>query len=214
VSSLYGRAQRRLERLWLERRAGFPPQASQPAELGELGHDAEGRERYGASPYGLLRRALRRGEVGPDDVFLDLGCGMGRVLYEAGRLPFKRVIGVDVVPQFTSVAREVLARNEHRLRAGGFEVVTADALDYEPPDDLSVVFLGAPFGEPILPAVLEKLVEVARRGGHPIRVIAYSPSAEPPELEQYPGVRLLRRGRRQIRRWAESAHLYVYEVSA
>ena len=54
-----------------------------------------------------MRRILRRGEVTRDDVFIDIGCGMGPVLVEAAaRYDFRRVIGIDVVPEFTEVARE------------------------------------------------------------------------------------------------------------
>jgi SAM-dependent methyltransferase len=214
LDSLYGKVQRRLERLWLERRVGFPREASEAIQLDQVGQAAAGRERYGPSPYGILSRALRRGEVGPDDVFIDFGCGMGRVLYEAARLPFKRVVGVDVVPEFTAVARDVLARNADRLRCQEVKVVTADALEYQVPTDVTVAYFGAPFGEPILHSVLDKLAASADDYPRTIRLISYAPTGESPELEEHPRVRLVRRGRRLIRRWAPADHLYLYEIRA
>jgi SAM-dependent methyltransferase len=213
LGSLYGRAQRGLERLWLERRVGFPREASQPVGLDQVGYAGDGRERYGPSPYGMLPRVLRRREVSAGDVFVDLGCGMGRVLYEAAaRFPFKRVVGVDLVPEFTAVARDVLSKNADRLRCKNVEVVTADVLDYEPPDDLTYAYFGAPFGEPILDRVLDKLAASADRRPRAVRLIFYAPTAQSPELERHPRVRLVRRGRRRIRRWALADHLYLYEI--
>jgi SAM-dependent methyltransferase len=214
LDSLYGSVQRRLERLWLERRVGFPREAAEPIPLEDVGHAEPGRERYGPSPYGILGRALRRGEVGPEDVFIDLGCGMGRVLYEAAaRFPFKRVIGVDVVPEFTEVAREVLARNAARLRSREVEVVTADVLAYPIPADVTVAYIGASFGPPVLDSVLDALVSSAEQHPRIVRLISYSPTGEPPELEEHPQVRFVRRGRRLVRRWTPAAHVYLYEIS-
>ena len=48
-------------------------------------------------------------EIRPDDVFIDLGSGMGRMVLEAARYPFKRVIGVELVEQLHDLARANLA---------------------------------------------------------------------------------------------------------
>src|SRR5215218_10190886 len=50
-------------------------------------------------------------EVSRDDVFVDLGCGKGRVLYMAARRPFKRVIGIEWSERFSRIARVNLDRN-------------------------------------------------------------------------------------------------------
>lgn len=214
LDSLYGAGQRLLERLWLERRLGFPPEAAEAISLDDVGQAADGRERYGPSPYGILGQVLRRRDVGPEDVFIDFGCGMGRVLYEAAaRFRFKRVVGVDIVPEFTAVAREVLARNSRRLRCREIEIVTSDVLIYPVPPDVTVAYFGAPFGEPILNSVLDKLAGSADDHPRAIRLIMYAPTMEPPELELHPRVRLVRRGRRRVRRWARSDHLYLFEIS-
>jgi SAM-dependent methyltransferase len=213
LDSLYGTLRRRLERFWLERWVGFPREASNPIPLEDVGLAGVGRERYGPSPYGILGQVLRPRDVGPEDVFIDFGCGMGRVLYEAAaRFPFKRVVGVDLVPEFTAVARDVLARNSRRLRCREIEIVTSDVLIYPVPPDVTIAYFGAPFGEPILNAVLDKLAASADDYPRAIRLIFYAPTTEPPELELHPRVRLVRRGRRRLRRWAPSDHLYLFEI--
>src|SRR5215217_5076189 len=76
------------------------------------------------SSWGVLRRILRAGEITKDDVFLDIGCGMGVVLVEAAaRYPFRRVIGLDVVPQFTEIAKAMIARGRQRLRCRAIDII-------------------------------------------------------------------------------------------
>ena len=51
---------------------------------------------YEPSSWLPLRWGLRRVHPGPDDVLVDFGCGKGRVICEAARRPFARVIGVEI----------------------------------------------------------------------------------------------------------------------
>ena len=74
----YARTERALERLLVDRRLHLPPEASRHIALVEVGFDAAGRRSYQASPWGVIGRVLREDEVSTDDVFLDLGCGIGQ----------------------------------------------------------------------------------------------------------------------------------------
>src|SRR3712207_1940229 len=71
----------------------------------ELGIDDPKYNRYEASAWRWVPRALRGRKVGPDDVFVDLGSGKGRVVLAAARFPFKRVIGVEIAESLNEVAR-------------------------------------------------------------------------------------------------------------
>src|SRR5215211_5814962 len=140
---LPGKTARRLQRLVLERRYGMPPGALRDVDLVDIGFGAPGRVRqHIPSPWGALGRILRGGEITREDVFIDIGCGMGAVLVEAAaRYDFRRVIGIDVVPEFTEVAKETIARGRGRLRCPEIEVVTGDVIEYEVPDNLTVVYM-------------------------------------------------------------------------
>ena len=125
---------------------------------------------------GLLRDMLPVDEVGPADVFLDIGCGMGRVLLEAGiGYPFARVEGVELVPAFAYVARSVLARNSRRLRCGAWRVVTSDVVDYAVPDDVTVAFLYDPFTGSLFDAAMARLEESVARASRRLRVVYVTP---------------------------------------
>src|SRR4051794_32734843 len=49
--------------------------------LDELGIDAPGREEYAPSGWLFARRMLRGYSITPDDVFVDIGSGQGRMVY-------------------------------------------------------------------------------------------------------------------------------------
>jgi SAM-dependent methyltransferase len=143
-------AKARLERLVFER--GDLVDTKPEVSLKEFGLDDPGRTRYEASAWGFLRRALRRCEVGPDDVFLDIGSGKGRVVWQAAQHPFARVIGVEIAPELNAVARGNIERNRERLAVEEIELITADATSFQIPDDVTIIYLynpvkGAPFRE-------------------------------------------------------------------
>ena len=124
----------------VERRWGT--ETSRVADLGAL--DAPGRVRYEPSGWMDLRRILRRRDVSSDDVFLDLGCGKGRIVLQAATYPFRRVLGVEVSPELCEIARaNVRARREH-LRCDA-EIVLADAASFAIPDDVTMIYLYNPF---------------------------------------------------------------------
>ena len=141
-------AKARLERLVFER--GDLVDTGPEVSLEAFGLDDPERNRYEASSWGFLRRALRRCELRPGDVFLDIGSGKGRVVWQAAHHPFARVIGVEIAPELNDVARKNLERNRDRLAAAEIELITADATSFQIPDDVTFIYLynpvkGAPF---------------------------------------------------------------------
>ena len=206
LESAYASARRPVEAALLERRYGFPRQAPEATEPSD-----EERYRRDPSPWGILGLALRPDDVTPGDVFLDVGCGTGRILVEAGRYPFERLIGVEVLPELAAVARSVVARNRHRLRSPHVEVVTVDVLDYEIPDDVTVVYFGDPFGRDVLESVLRRLGASVARAPRRVLVVYAAPPADL-LLDEWPGARFVRYGRRRLRRWAPATDIKVYEL--
>jgi SAM-dependent methyltransferase len=100
---------------------------------------------YSGSQSLPVRRALKNLAPGPSDVFVDLGSGKGKVLLIAGRLPYRRVIGVEVDEELSRYSRHNISRARRWLRAQEVDSVTASALDWPIPDETSVVFMFNPF---------------------------------------------------------------------
>jgi Methyltransferase domain len=208
-----GKTGRRLERLILERRYGMPRGALRYVDLRDIGFDAPDRVwDHIPSPWGVLRRSVRAREITPEDVFIDIGCGMGPVLVEAAACyDFRRVIGIDIVPQFTQVARETIARGRRRLRCQQIEIITGDVIDYEIPDDVTVAYLADPFHGSTFEAVIAKLVASVDRNPRQLRII-YNNPVEGGRLERTGRAHLVRYGRRRNRPWTTAPDLAVYEI--
>lgn len=126
---------------------------------------------YRPSSWLVLRELFRRLEVAEDDTFVDVGSGMGRVVFMAARRPFKRVIGVERSEQLNEVARSNIARNRHRLLCDDIEFVSVDVEQWEVPDDLTVVYLYCPFPAPVFERLVENLIASIDRAPRPVRII-------------------------------------------
>ncbi|MCW3063427.1 MAG: SAM-dependent methyltransferase [Solirubrobacterales bacterium] len=160
----YRGVQRRLERLVFE------------PGLEDTNAEPPGRA---ASGFLFLRRGLRGCRVGPEDVLLDYGSGKGRVLLQAARYPFARVIGLELDDSLGDVARRNLERARGRVRAGSVEIVTADATTWQVPDDVTYVYMFNPFGGDVFRATIARLVESLDRRPRRLTLIYANPRWAP-----------------------------------
>jgi 16S rRNA G966 N2-methylase RsmD len=121
----------------------------------ELGYRGGLAHHHVVSHYQDFQKAVQGMEIRPDrDVFLDYGSGIGAVVLMAAMYPFKRVIGVELSQDLSSVAQRLVERNRRRLRCQTIELITADATTYALPDDLNVIFFYSPFHGELLTKVL------------------------------------------------------------
>jgi SAM-dependent methyltransferase len=147
------------------------------AHLSDFGLDDPNRNRYVAISRFVVPRVLRKIGVGPDDVFIDIGCGKGRAVYQAAQFPFKRVIGVEIAEELTRVAQYNIDNNRDQLAAKDVELVTEDALKYQLPDDVTVVYLFHPFAGEIFAGVIKNLVASLDRNPRELRIIYILPAS-------------------------------------
>ncbi|MGW0808381.1 class I SAM-dependent methyltransferase [Nonomuraea sp. NPDC002799] len=175
--SAYTWLRRSVGQLLYERRYGV--RTADRVDLADFGLDGEERVSYIAFNWRGLRKALPMSEVSERDVFMDFGSGMGRVIVEASRYPFARVIGVELSEELTEIARENVANMRVRRRCGDIELVVSDALDYDIPDDVTVVFFNNPFRGKTFGEVADRLIASVDRAPRRIRMIYYNPVEEP-----------------------------------
>jgi precorrin-6B methylase 2 len=182
--------------------------------LSVLGIDDEHRVDYVPSGWLSLRRVLPRRTVGPEDVFIDIGSGKGRAVLVAATYPFRRVIGVELSSELHEAACANLERNRDRLTCKNVELVCADALEYEVPDDVSVVFLYNPFTGPVFERVLDKLIASVDRNPRTLRVV-YANPVEEEALLATGRARLAKTasGLRPTRAWARSNAVRLYAIT-
>ncbi len=91
--------------------------------LEDLGLETENRRGYKPTEWTTLRRILRGHEIHEDDVFIDFGSWLGRMVFQAARYPFKRVIGVELSGKLNDLATENFSRNRHRFRCKDVQLV-------------------------------------------------------------------------------------------
>lgn len=166
-------AKGRLERFAFER--GDFADTAQRVDLDEFELSHPERTDYEPSAWGFARRAIRRLDVGEDDVFLDLGSGKGRVVWQAAQHPFARVIGVELSRELNAVARQNIERNRSRLACREVQLVTADASTYEIPDDVTVIYMFAPFRGRTFRAVTANIIASLDRAPRPLTLIYANP---------------------------------------
>lgn len=194
---------------WIERRHGLDT-------FGNLATDDHDLERgfYKPLPWGILSRILKEEDIGPDDVFIDLGAGKGRAVFlAAAHYPFKRVIGVELLEELSAVARANIEQVRDQLLCQDVNVVTSDVLDYEIPDDVTFVFLYNPFRGHIFASVVDKLLESHDRRPRRMCLIYLFPT-EFDYIRSTGRFRLVRRvrGWRPTRQWARSYEAHLLEV--
>ena len=196
----------------VDRRQGVDTAAE--VNLAQLGFSASEWLGYEASGWRVLPRILPPGEVTEDDVFLDLGSGKGRVLFQAARdYRFGRVIGVELSPDLNEIATANIERNRSRLRCADVQIVTGDAAAYRIPDDVSVIYLYNPFRGPTFSRAVDNVVASLERHPRRLRIVYKSPLEEDRLLGT--GRFRLVRERRALRpggQWSRASATRLYEA--
>jgi hypothetical protein len=144
----------------------------------DFGDGADGCHAYLGLSYRVLPRVLSHAPVQPGrDVFIDIGSGLGRVVFQAAAsLPLKRAIGVEFSPGLHARAQANLASALPRLRCKQVSLHQGDARHYAIPDDATIIFFFMPFGPQILGPVLDNIRESLRRAPRELTILYAYPS--------------------------------------
>jgi SAM-dependent methyltransferase len=144
-------------------------------------HPAEGHEsgarwylHFVPSVYDDLFRAFRAVGLNRDDVFVDVGSGLGRAVFAAAHAGVQKATGIEYVAGLHAAAE----RNRHtcRLDRSCIAFHCGDALDIDI-SAATVLFLFHPFGANTMAPFLEKLRHdrQAAKVTHAVRIIYYNP---------------------------------------
>ncbi len=170
---------RRLAERWFERRWGPETAGYWYPEEETGGEVPDDLVWYDPTEWWGLRRALRRLHLTPSDVVVDIGSGKGRAVLVAASLPVGRVVGVELASSLTQIAGLAVERNRGRLACRAVDLVAADALEYDLPDDTTVVYLYCPFVGEAFAAFIARLLAFADRADHPVRLVYNYPFEHP-----------------------------------
>ncbi len=124
-----------------------------------------------------FRKLVRELGLPRDKVFVDLGCGKGKVLMLAAQCGFKRVVGVEFSRDLCLAAKENVAAFQSRARTRtDVVIIESDAMDYAIQTDESIFFLFNPFDEVVLTAVLENIIRSFEKHNRRIWIIYNHPT--------------------------------------
>jgi hypothetical protein len=114
-----------------------------------------------------------------DFVFIDLGSGKGRTLLMASDYPFRRIVGVELLPALHSAAQQNL--NQYRSESQKCfvaESICGDATEFAFPAEPTVLYLFNPFPEPGLGLVIANLEQSLREHPRTVIVLYHNPLLE------------------------------------
>jgi len=114
-----------------------------------------------------------------DFVFVDLGSGKGRTLLMASDYPFRRIVGVELLPSLHRIARENLSRyHSETRRCFALESVWADATAFALPANPTILYLFNPFPESGLRSVIGNLERSLRAHPRAVYLLYHNPLLE------------------------------------
>lgn len=128
---------------------------------------------YDTVHYFHLYSFMKAIDISENDVFADIGCGLGRVLCVASLFKFKKVIGIDLDKELCDQA--LRNANQMRFKKAPMEIIAGDALELDL-DEITVFYFYSPFGEQTMDTFLENVKESLDRNPRKIQMIYLNPT--------------------------------------
>jgi SAM-dependent methyltransferase len=114
-----------------------------------------------------------------DFTFIDLGSGKGRALLMAADLPFRRILGVELLPALHEIALEnILRYKSESLQCLAVESVCGDAREFVFPPEPFVLYLFNPLPEAGLLQTIQNLDSSLRENPRKVYVLYHNPLLE------------------------------------
>jgi len=112
--------------------------------------------------------------------FVDLGSGKGRTLLMASEYPFRRILGVEILPELHEIALENLSRYQSESqKCFALEAICSDAAGFPFPAEPLVLYLFNPLPEPALGRVIDRLDQSLRDHPREVYMLYHNPLLEP-----------------------------------
>lgn len=160
----------RAESVYWERRFGIGTRVA-----GQPGRDDDEHSCYQPSAYRSIFKVLDALDLQPSDVFVELGCGKGRVTCCAAMRNVARVIGVEDMPELAAIAEENARRMRGRRRPVRIIAGNAEGFDFR---EGTVFYMFNSFGPETLRRVLAKIERGVLECPRAIRIAYLAPMHE------------------------------------
>ena len=111
--------------------------------------------------------------------FIDIGSGKGRALLMAADYPFRRILGIELLPELHRVAKENLAKyKSDSQQCFAIECVLGDAGEFAFPPEPTVLYLFNPLPESGLAGMIGNLDRSLREHPRAVFVLYHNPLLE------------------------------------
>ncbi|WP_158284181.1 class I SAM-dependent methyltransferase [Azospirillum sp. TSO22-1] len=116
-------------------------------------------------------------------VFVDFGCGKGRILCAAAAYPFRRIVGIEFAPELAAICRtNVTVYSRSANPSADIVIIEGDAAEYRFTGDEEVIFLFNPFRPAVMAVVLGNLHRSLRVRHRVVQLIVSNPAGLAPVL--------------------------------
>lgn len=140
-------------------------------------HSAAGSDSvpYSTSSYRTIMGILHNLSLKSSDVFVDIGCGKGRVLCCASRFRIREVVGIEADESLCATAQ----RNAEKARGkkSPIRIINAAAQEFDYRAG-TVYYLFHPFGAATLNQVLARIEQSLQLHPREIRIVYLNPAAD------------------------------------
>ena len=148
------------EAWWFDRTRHVRTTGNLPLDRFTLVGHAAGCFEYLPSRAATARRAIDHLPIHDhrDYTFIDMGSGLGKILFLAAEYPFRSILGVEFATELHCLAQQNIAhyRSPKRL-CPRIDSINVNAADYCFPDESLVLYFFNPFGPAVMKAVLSNL---------------------------------------------------------
>jgi precorrin-6B methylase 2 len=129
-------------------------------------------ETYQPTKYSILQKIIEYLKLNKDDVFVDFGCGKGRVIAYLASQRLKKVIGIELDEKMVNIARV----NINNLKSSNtpIEIINIDATSFNPTEG-TVFFIYNSFGEKTLNTVINNIKDSLTTSPRAIRIVYSNP---------------------------------------
>ena len=141
------------------------------------GHNAKKGIEYQPTRVRPFRGLIRNLRFPEGSVFVDFGCGKGRVMMLAAELGFNKVVGVEFAKELCLKARnniEIYLAQSYAT--ANLVVVETDATQYIIKDDENVFYFFHPFSADVMRVVLKNICESLFRSPRKVYILYHEPS--------------------------------------
>lgn len=122
--------------------------------------DKQHADKYKPTRARYFRKLMEQVDLPREGMFIDVGCGKGRILLLAAEHGFERIVGLEISQTLCEIAgRNIDAFTKFNPDSGSMEVVCTNVLDYQMEGNETVFFLYSPFDYPVTGRFLEMIRE-------------------------------------------------------